>query len=59
MTPRSLGLPTDTSHVTGGLLDLSSPHPLGINYRPVNILGLPTPNSRAGRQQVDSRIDRR
>ena len=42
--PRSLGLPTDTSHVAGGPVDLPSPHPLGINYRPVNLLGyrLPT-----------------
>ena len=46
---------TDTSHVAGGPVDLPSPHPLGINYRPV--LGLPTPNSRAGRQQVDSHTD--
>jgi len=56
MTPR---LPTDTSHVAGGPVDLPSPRPLGINYRQVNQLGLPTPNSRAGRQQVDSRLDRR
>ena len=48
MTPRSLGLPTDTSHVAGGPVDLPSSHPLGINYRPVNQLGLPTPNSRVG-----------
>jgi len=53
--PRPLGLPTDMSHVAGGPVDLPSPHPLGINYRPV--LGLPTPNSRAGRQQVDSHTD--
>jgi len=38
MMPHSLGLPTDTSHVAGGPVDLPSPHPLGINYRPVNLL---------------------
>jgi len=43
MTPRSLGLSTDTSHVAGGPVDLPSPHPLGINYRSVNLLGLATP----------------
>jgi len=43
MTPRSLGLPTDISHVAGGPVDLPSPHPLGINYRPVNLLGLRLP----------------
>ena len=59
MTPRSLGLPTDTSHVAGGPVDLPAPHPLGISYRTVNQLSLPTPISRAGRQQVDSSIDRR
>ena len=59
MMPRLLGLPTDNSHVAGGPVDLPSPHPLGINYRPVNILRLPTPNSRVGGQQVDLRIDRR
>jgi len=41
--PRSLGLPTDTSHVAGGPVDLPSPHPLGINYRPVNLRGLRLP----------------
>jgi len=34
MTPRSLGLPTETSHVAGGPVDLCAPQPLGINYRP-------------------------
>ena len=59
--PSSLGLPTDTSqsHVAGGLVDRPYPHPLGINYRPVNLLRLPTPNSCAGRQQVALRIDHR
>ena len=54
MTPRPLGLPTPlTLRLAGEPVDFPAPHPLGINYRPVNLLGLPTPNSRAGRQQVD------
>jgi len=55
MTPRPLGLPTDTSYVAGRPPQVPSPHPLGINYRPVNLLGLPTPNSCARRQQVASK----
>jgi len=63
MMPRLLGLPSDNSYVAGVPVDLPArrPSPIAkrINYRPVNLLQLPTPNSRAGRQQVDSRIDRR
>jgi len=32
MTPRSLGLPTDTSHVAGGPVDLPSPHPITVQW---------------------------
>jgi len=50
MIPHLLGLPTDTSHVAGGPVDLPSPHPLGINYHPVNLLGLPSTDSQLTRR---------
>ena len=36
-----------------------SPLTLGINYHPVDILGLPTPTHAQATKQVASRIDRR
>jgi len=55
---RPVGLPTDSSRIAV-VAHLPSPYPLGINYHPVDALGLLTPTNVQAAKQVDLRIDRR